>query len=547
MRRLGLQGRLVVAGAPAAAGLATTAGVVLAGQGEVIDTPAYAGGAIGLAAAGLGLGVAIARRTISALDGAVEAAEAVTPEAVLDDLATTMATGRRPVTDRAAVTDPVVGPLTHMAESLTTTAVAAAYHHGAAVRASVTSAVVRLAQRNQELLERQLRLLDDLEDAELDPDGLARLFELDHLATQMRRRNDALVVLGAAGSDESDAAQVAVRDVLRGALSAVEQYTRVAVESSADAAVGAAVASDIALLLAEVIDNAVRVSPEGSAVHVTATSGPGGLVIGVVDDGPGFTPGEIDRLDATFRAARHDYLPVEAGGLGLLVGARVAARHGLRVSFGNTALGGGRVTVEVPASLVRSPEAPVADPGDAAVPIVVAQARRHDRITARQQAGAGGTASMATFVDWQPTAPRVPPTPPRPPVSAPVTAPVAGPVAGPAAAASHGRERAVPEAGPGVPSRAGAPAGAPLFRVVAPARSEGASLLGATDQVAVGGLVRRVPGASLRDGDAAPRRASDEPVGSRDPETVRARLADYRRGVDRGRGATPDRAPHEGR
>lgn len=544
MRRLGLQGRLVVAGAPAAAGLATTAGLVLAGQREVVDTPTYAGGAIGLAAAGLGLGVAIARRTISALDGAVEAAEAVTPEAVLDDLATTMATGRRPAADRAAVTDPVVGPLTHMAETLTTTAVAAAYQHGAAVRASVTSAVVRLAQRNQELLERQLRLLDDLEDAELDPDGLARLFELDHLATQMRRRNDALVVLGAAGSGEGDAAQVAVRDVLRGALSAVEQYTRVAVESSADAAVGAAVASDIALLLAEVIDNAVRVSPEGSAVHVTATSGPGGLVIGVVDDGPGFTPGEIDRLDATFRAARHDYLPVDAAGLGLLVGARVAARHGLRVSFGNTALGGGRVTVEVPASLVRSPEAPVADPGDAAVPIVVAQARRHDRIAARQQSGTGGAASMATFVDWQPTAPRVPARPPRPPVSDPA---VTAPVAGPAAAAPHGGERAVPEAGPGVPSRAGAAAGAPVFRVVGPARSEGASLLGATDQVAVGGLVRRVPGASLRDGDAAPRRPSDEPVGSRDPETVRARLADYRRGVDRGRNATPDRAPHEGR
>jgi hypothetical protein len=86
-----------------------------------------------------------------------------------------------------------------------------------------------------------------------------------------------------------------------------------------------------------------------------------------------------------------------------------------------------------------------------------------------------------------------------------------------------------------------------LFRVVAPPKAPSSSLLGATDRVAVGGLVRRVPGATLPPEERArTARSEAEPEsGARDPEAIRARMTGYRDGVARGRGgSTP---PYEGR
>jgi signal transduction histidine kinase len=545
MRRLGLQGRLILAGLPATAGLAIAAAMVLTGNGDAADTPAFGGGALALAVVGLVLGIAISRRTIATLDAAIDAAEAVTPAAVLDDLAITMATGRRPLPAPAGAVDPVSAPLAHTVATLTTTALAAAYEHGEAVRASVNDAVIRLARHNQGLLDRLLGLLDDLEDAELDPDGLERLFKLDHLATQMRRRNDALMVLAAVESSDTQTATVAVRDVLRGAVSAVEAFTRVVIDSSAVAALPSPVASNLALLLAEVIDNAARASHVTTSVHVSAAVTPAGLVIEVSDDGPGFSGADLREVAALFdiRAAAPTYLPQDRRGLGLVIAARVADRYGLRVSFATNGLSGGHVTIEVPARLVARQE--VGEEPEiegTAVPIVVAQARRHDRLLARQNAGAAGDDTPTPFVDWQPTAPRVPPSVVT--VDTHVPAPTTFRPA-PAAMRAEGL--------PGEPAPAAAvPVERPqpidaLYRVAAPGRPGSSSLLGATDQVAVGGLVRRVPGASLRDDELGSAGPGDTDAGLRDPEAVRARLTSYRDGLARGRGDARDRSPHEGR
>ena len=55
--------------------------------------------------------------------------------------------------------------------------------------------LVNLARRNQSLLYRQLDIINQLEDRERDPDALADLFELDHLATRVRRNAENLLVL----------------------------------------------------------------------------------------------------------------------------------------------------------------------------------------------------------------------------------------------------------------------------------------------------------------------------------------------------------------
>ncbi len=201
------------------------------------------------------------------------------------------------------------------------------------------------------------------------------------------------------------------------------------------------------------------------------------------------------------------------------------------------------MTIEVPPALVTRQEVGEGPEIEGtAVPIVVAQARRHDRLLARQNAGTTGGDTPTPFVDWQPTAPRVPPsddtvdnhvpapTPFRPAPSA--FRSVAFP-AEPAPAATASGERPQPIDA--------------LYRVAGPGKPGSSSLLGATDRVAVGGLVRRVPGASLREDDLATTAPADTDAGVRDPEAVRARLTRYRDGLARGRSEAGDRSPHEGR
>src|SRR5690606_3775206 len=62
----------------------------------------------------------------------------------------------------------------------------------AALRRNIADSFVNLGRRNQNLLDRQLDFITELERDETDPDRLASLFRLDHLATRMRRNAESL-------------------------------------------------------------------------------------------------------------------------------------------------------------------------------------------------------------------------------------------------------------------------------------------------------------------------------------------------------------------
>jgi HAMP domain-containing protein len=64
----------------------------------------------------------------------------------------------------------------------------------AALRGNVNAMFVNLSRRSQSLVERQIRLIDDLEQGEQDSERLANLFQMDHLATRMRRNSENLLV-----------------------------------------------------------------------------------------------------------------------------------------------------------------------------------------------------------------------------------------------------------------------------------------------------------------------------------------------------------------
>ena len=71
----------------------------------------------------------------------------------------------------------------------------------AALRGNVNAMFVNLSRRSQSLVERQIRLIDELEQGEQDSERLSSLFQMDHLATRMRRNSENLLVL--AGHESS--------------------------------------------------------------------------------------------------------------------------------------------------------------------------------------------------------------------------------------------------------------------------------------------------------------------------------------------------------
>lgn len=90
---------------------------------------------------------------------------------------------------------------------------------------------------------------------------------------------------------------------------------------------------DLALLFSNLIDNAVRYTPEGGVVNVSIRSLSGRFIVEVADTGPGVTEADIPRLfDRFFRAAPLD---IEGSGLGLSIAASVARRHGFQIEIVN--------------------------------------------------------------------------------------------------------------------------------------------------------------------------------------------------------------------
>lgn len=84
--------------------------------------------------------------------------------------------------------------------------------------------------------------------------------------------------------------------------------------------------------LRNLVDNALRYCPAGSAVRVEATAFGGGVRLAVLDDGPGVSAADQDRL--TERFFRVLGTGETGNGLGLSIVARIAALHGARLHFG---------------------------------------------------------------------------------------------------------------------------------------------------------------------------------------------------------------------
>jgi signal transduction histidine kinase len=210
----------------------------------------------------------------------------------------------------------------------------------AALRGNVNAMFVNLSRRSQSLVERQIRLIDSLEQGEQDSKRLASLFQMDHLATRMRRNSENLLVL--AGQDLSRRwnRPVALVDVLRAALSEIERYERVTLNVQPGIAVRAQAVSDVVHLTAELVENATSFSAADSPVTIAGhLLGSGGVLLEIADQGVGMDADEM--AHANWRLDNPPVVDVAVSRrMGLFVVARLAARHGIRVRLRPADAGG---------------------------------------------------------------------------------------------------------------------------------------------------------------------------------------------------------------
>jgi hypothetical protein len=192
--------------------------------------------------------------------------------------------------------------------------------------------LTNLSWRNQVLIERQLSLIDSLEQREHDDERLSSLFRLDHLATRMRRNSENLLVLAGHEVTRPGSQPLLLVDVLRAAVSEIEQYERVVLEAQPGIAVVGQAVNDVVHLVAELVENATTFSKKDTQVYVSAqpTSKGDGVLIGIADNGMGISAQEMTQFNWRLENPAAVDVAVSRR-MGLFVVGRLAARHGIKV------------------------------------------------------------------------------------------------------------------------------------------------------------------------------------------------------------------------
>ncbi|MFJ7266627.1 nitrate- and nitrite sensing domain-containing protein [Streptomyces sp. NPDC099050] len=222
----------------------------------------------------------------------------------------------------------------------------------AELASGVSGVFVNLARRSQVLVHKQLTLLDSMERRADDPNELGDLFRLDHLTTRMRRHAESLIILSGAAPGRAWRMPIPLTNVVRAAVSEIEDYPRVEVRQLAEAAVVGGAVADLTHLLAELIENATQFSPPHTKVRVSGEPVGAGYVLEVEDRGLGM--GRESLQDANRRIEQSEALDLfDSDRLGLFVVSRLSARHGVKVHLRMSPYGGTTAVVLLPNSLLQ--------------------------------------------------------------------------------------------------------------------------------------------------------------------------------------------------
>ncbi|CAA9439025.1 MAG: Putative sensor and ATPase, component of G-protein-coupled receptor (GPCR) system [uncultured Pseudonocardia sp.] len=226
----------------------------------------------------------------------------------------------------------------------------------AQLRRNTAESLSSLARRNQNLLRRLLGFITHLERDESDSAALANLFELDHLATRMRRNAESLLILVGERSPRQWSRPVPISDVVRAALAEVEEYRRVVLHRLEETMITGAAGAELAHLIAELLENALSFSPPDRDVEVYGQLTGSGYVLAVLDHGIGMSTEELARANGRL-AGEELFVVAPTRYLGHYVVGQLAQRLGVEVRLHESPLTGVTARINLPASLIAAPPA----------------------------------------------------------------------------------------------------------------------------------------------------------------------------------------------
>jgi Nitrate and nitrite sensing len=221
-------------------------------------------------------------------------------------------------------------------------------------RRDTIESMANLGRRNQNLIRRQLGFITSLEREEIDPSALANLFELDHLATRMRRNAASLLVLVGASSPRQWSSAVSVADMIRAAVSEVEEYRRVALRRVDEAFVTGGAVGSIAHLLAELIENGLTFSPPDMEVEVQGRRLADGYLIAITDQGIGMSAPDLRTANSKLKG-QGDFIATPTRFLGHFVVGKLARDTGVDVELLPSPVTGVTARITLPPALLSFP------------------------------------------------------------------------------------------------------------------------------------------------------------------------------------------------
>lgn len=244
----------------------------------------------------------------------------------------------------------------------------------AVLRRNTTDSLVSLGRRNQNLVRRQISFINRLEHEDADPATLANLFELDHLATRMRRNAESLLVLAGESSPRPWSTPLAITDVLRASLSEVEEYRRVTLRRIEPAYVTGSVVAEISHLLAELVENALSFSPPDSDVEIEGRRTSAGYLVAIVDHGLGMDTQALAEANVRLSGTA-SFMAEPTRFLGHFVVGALARKCGIEVRLGEAPAAGVVARVLIPTNLLtEAPQRKAAGKSAAGAPAADASA-----------------------------------------------------------------------------------------------------------------------------------------------------------------------------
>ena len=414
----------------------------------------------------------------------------------------------------------------------------------ALLRRSFNAMFVSLSRRSQSLIERLVRMIDSLEQNEQDSARLSNLFAMDHLVTRMRRNSENLLLLAGHEGARKWSEPVPLTDVVRAAISEIEQYNRVALKIQPGVMVPGHAVSDVVHLLAELIENATVFSASDTQVLISVQElASGGVLIQVSDKGVGVSEARLAEMNGRLddppaideSVSRH---------MGLFAVARLAERHGVRVRLRAGTPQGLTALVWLPDSIA---ERGTRQYGDSPQRLASFLARRTPGLHAA--AASSATDSQASIGQPDAFAPAM-----RTGAGTSETVRAAGPATSNWFTSRRSPATGTAEAYSRPPEAVPQPEGAwrPLTDGWAEGRQAAQIIANPVrDDRTVAGMPVRVPHANLLPGSAdSGQRAASWPADAhegqtpavlpqRSPETARSRLSGFQRGARRAEGQTP--------